>query len=263
MKAALTDKTLPYPSSWADIPNGDEIRQLISAELREASRKFFGYHLVRLGNLSSGIELVECPIKHKVNISRKLQANSAMVCASDELALAENSVDAFLLINELDFSSDPHQVLREVVRAIIPNGHLVVVGFNPFSLCGLFKYLPFQRRNVLHHARFFSLLRVKDWLQLLGFEITMVHHKVFSEVFFGRRLAPRSKWLKWCEQYFGWCAGLYIIEARKREIPLSLVKPKWHAKPKFSSVGATTASWYSQPIDDTSGRHVATQKSSS
>lgn len=239
MKAALTNITPPYPQSWQALPQGEAMRELIESSLREPSRKFFGYHLLRVGNLSAAIELPECPIKHRVNVSPKAGDGCSIMARSDRLPLAENSVDAVLLIHELDFARDPHQVLREACHCIIPNGHLIVAGFNPWSLCGLFKYLPFNRHNPLHKARFFSLPRSKDWLQLLGFEIVSVKCKVFSDVFLGRRFAPDSRWSKWCEKYLAWFAGVYIIEARKREIPLSLIKPKWHTKPKFAPVAAS------------------------
>lgn len=243
MKPALTERAPPYPHTWHNLPNGEAVHQIIEASLAESSRQYFGYHLLRVGSLSSAIELANCPIKHRVNLTRKNVHASSVVGQSDNLPFSENSIDACLLINELDFAKDPHQVLREVTRCIIPNGHLVVAGFNPWSLCGLFKYLPFNRYNILHQARFFSLARVKDWLQLLGFEVVTVRRKVFSELFLGRRLAPDSSWSNWCERYLGWLSGMYIIEARKREIPLSMIKPKWKTKPKFAAVGATTATW--------------------
>lgn len=229
---------------------GEALRDIVEATLAESSRQFFGYHLLRLGNLSSEITLAQCPIKHKFNLTRKTQDYSHVVGKPDSLPIAENSVDAILLAHELDFAKDPHQILREVVRTIIPNGHLVLVGFNPWSLCGLFKYLPFKRSNPLHQARFFSLTRTKDWLHLLGFEITSVRRSVFSELFLGRRLAPESNWLTWCEKYLGWLSAIYIIEARKREIPLSLIKPKWNTKAKFAPVGATTWRTGSMKVDN-------------
>lgn len=257
MKPALIEKSPIYPRSWQELPMGESMRNIIEKTLAESSRQFFGYHLLRLGNLSSAIELNDCQIKHRINLTRSANSNTSVVCKSSSLPIAENSIDAFLLIHELDFAKDPHQILREVVRTIIPNGHLVLVGFNPWSLCGLFKYLPFKRHNPLHKARFFSLTRTKDWLQLLGFEITSVRRSVFSELFFNRRLVPESSWINWCEKYFGWLCAVYIIQARKRDIPLSLIKPKWTAKPKFAAVGATwktgamqvDTSW---PVDDVS-----------
>jgi len=242
MKPALI-KTHPIkPESWNDLPLGNELKLLIEKEITEVSRKFFGYHLVRLGHLSSQIELSACPIKHQVNITSNVQTNTNLLGSSVDLPLSENCVDAFLLAHELDFAKDPHQILREVDRTIMPNGYVVISGFNPFSLCGLFKYLPVNKGSVLHDARFFSCARVKDWLQLLGFEIVDVRSLLFNELFLQRKLRESSKWSRWCHQYLPILTSMYVIIARKREIPLSMIKPKWKTSTKFSAVGASVRS---------------------
>jgi SAM-dependent methyltransferase len=239
MRPALIKNHPTKPELWQDLPLGDELRCLIEKEIAEVSRKFFGYHLVRLGHLSSQIELAACPIKHQINITSNSQTYTSLVATSDDLPLSDKSVDAFLLAHELDFSKDPHQILREVDRSIMPNGYLVITGFNPLSLCGLFKYLPINKGNILHEARFFSCARVKDWLQLLGFEIVDVKHLLFNELFLNRKLRASSKWDQWCHEYLPLLTSMYVIVARKREIPLSMIKPKWKAKTKFSTVGAS------------------------
>jgi SAM-dependent methyltransferase len=239
MRPALIKNHPTKPELWQDLPLGDELKRLIESEIAEVSRKFFGYHLVRLGNLSSQIELAACPIKHQVNITSKTQVYTSLVAVPDDLPVSENSVDAFLLAHELDFAKDPHQILREVDRTIMPNGYIIITGFNPLSLCGLLKYLPINKNNVLHDARFFSSARVKDWLQLLGFEIVDVKHLLFNELFLQRKLRAPSKWNQWCHEYLPLLTTMYVIVARKREIPLSLIKPKWKARAKFSTVGAS------------------------
>lgn len=239
MRPALIKNHPTKPELWQDLPLGDELKNLIETEIAEASRKFFGYHLIRLGHLSSQIELAACPIKHQINITSNSQTYTSLIATPDDLPVSEKSVDAFLLAHELDFSKDPHQILREVNRTIMPNGYLVITGFNPLSLCGLFKYLPINKGNILHEARFFSCARVKDWLQLLGFEMVDVKHLLFNELFLNRKLRAPSKWNQWCHQYLPLLTSMYVIVARKREIPLSLIKPKWKAKPKFSTVGAS------------------------
>ncbi|GAC18350.1 methyltransferase domain-containing protein [Paraglaciecola arctica] len=242
MRPALIKNHPTKPELWQDLPLGDELKSLIEREIAEVSRKFFGYHLVRLGHLSSQIELNSCPIKHQINITSNNQTYTSLVAMSDDLPVSENSVDAFLLAHELDFAKDPHQILREVDRTIMPNGYVVITGFNPLSLCGVFKYLPFNKGSVLHDARFFSCARVKDWLQLLGFEIVDVKHLLFNELFLQRKLRASSKWNQWCHQNLSMLTSMYVIVARKREIPLSLIKPKWKAKTKFSAVGASVRS---------------------
>jgi hypothetical protein len=239
MRPALIKKHPTQPQQWQDLPLGDDIKRLIESEISELSRKFFGYHLVRLGHLSSQIELTACPIKHQINITSNKQPYTSLIATPVDLPLSEKSVDAFLLAHELDFSKDPHQILREVDRTIMPNGYLVITGFNPLSLCGLFKYLPINKGNILHEARFFSSARVKDWLQLLGFEIVDVKHLLFNELFLQRKLRTSSKWNQWCHQYLPLLTTMYVIVARKREIPLSMIKPKWKANTKFSTVRAS------------------------
>lgn len=246
MRAALIKNHPRNPEQWQDLPLGEELKCLIEKEIAEVSRKFFGYHLVRLGHLSSQIELPACPIKHQINITINTQLYTSLVGTPTDLPVSENSVDAFLLAHELDFSRDPHQILREVDRTIMPNGYLVITGFNPFSLCGLFKYLPINKGNILHDARFFSCTRVKDWLQLLGFEIVDVKHLLFNELFLQRKLRASSKWNQWCHQYLPLLTSMYVIVARKREIPLSMIKPQWKAKAKFSTVGASARNGITQ-----------------
>ena len=237
MKPALIKNHPTKPELWQELPLGDELKHLIESEVAEVSRKIFGYHLVRLGNLSSQIELAACPIKHQINITSNKQDYTSLVATSDDLPVSENSIDAFLLAHELDFAKDPHQILREVDRTIMPNGYVIITGFNPLSLCGLFKYLPINKNNILHEARFFSSSRVKDWLQLLGFEIVDVKHLLFNELFLQRKLRANSKWNSWCHQYLFLFTTMYVVVARKREIPLSMIKAKRKVKTKFSTVG--------------------------
>ena len=239
MRPALIKNHPTKPELWQELPLGDELKHLIESEVAEVSRKIFGYHLVRLGNLSSQIELAACPIKHQINITSNKQDYTSLVATSDDLPMSENSIDAFLLAHELDFAKDPHQILREVDRTIMSNGYVIITGFNPLSLCGLFKYLPINKNNILHEARFFSSARVKDWLQLLGFEIVDVKHLLFNELFLQRKLRANSKWNSWCHQYLSLFTTMYVMVARKREIPLSIIKAKRKVKTKFSTVGVS------------------------
>jgi SAM-dependent methyltransferase len=246
MKPALSDKSLRYPQSWQDLPNGEVIKRGIEGQLSEVSRQFFGYHLVKLGTLSASLALPQLTIKHRVSqfrpehIGMEQEAVSQVIAKSSSLPYQENSVDTFILSHELDYSQDPHQVLREVDRCIIADGHLVITGFNPFSYAGLAKLLPIKTSNLLHDARFFPCLRVKDWLHLLGYEVIFERKLVFSELIFERKLDLESSLQKWMQKYIGFLGVVYVLVAKKREYPLSLIKPKWKKSvPKFSAVGAS------------------------
>ena len=52
----------------------------------------------------------------------------------------ENSLDLIVLPHALEFTDDPHLMLREAYRVIRPEGQIVIAGFNPFSLFGAKRY---------------------------------------------------------------------------------------------------------------------------
>ncbi|MCQ4062135.1 class I SAM-dependent methyltransferase, partial [Klebsiella pneumoniae] len=55
----------------------------------------------------------------------------------EELPFESQSLDMIVLPHVLEFSEDPHQLLREVERVLMPEGRVVITGFNPMSLWGL------------------------------------------------------------------------------------------------------------------------------
>ncbi|MBQ4830613.1 methyltransferase domain-containing protein [Alteromonas sp. CI.11.F.A3] len=164
-----------------------------------------------------------------------------IVGQSHQLPFSENSIDGFLLANELDFAQDPHEILREVDRVITQSGYVIISGFNPLSLAGIAKFLPVKRDNKLHDARFFTSYRIKDWLQLLGFEIVEQRQIMFSTLFFEQRWDYSKNIQHWLSAYLPWCSAMYVILARKRVMPMTAIRPKLQLKRQFSPVGAASA----------------------
>ena len=87
------------------------------------------------------------------------------------LPVASQTLDLLLLPHVLEFSAHPHQILREAERVLMPEGSLIISGFNPYSLWGLWRMLPYNDREYPWCGRFISLSRIKDWLALLGLEV--------------------------------------------------------------------------------------------
>lgn len=244
MKPALLKKTLPQPTHWSSLPQGAAQKRTVETAVNALSRQFFGYHLVKLGQLSSGLTLDQCPIKHQIQVSTTEHTalaakNSVIVGQPQELPFLENSIDAFILAHELDFAHDPHQILREVDRAIIHNGYVVIVGYQPLSLASLFRLMPAKYSGELKHARCFTTFRIKDWLSLLGFEVVKVEHYGFASLRFSGRLRFLCYLERPMRKYLPFLSSRYIMVAKKRVVPLSLIKPKWKPSPKFSPVGAS------------------------
>ena len=161
---------------------------------------------------------------------------TGVIADVDELPFYEHSVDACILSHCLEYHSDPHHILREAHRTLIPGGYIVITGFNPFSLCGLAQLLPFSRQKLPWTGRFFTPSRVKDWLNLLGFEIISDERFIYSSLARGNRLSRFAAWRSFGQQYLKPMGSVYLLVARKRVAPLTPIKPKWHARPQFSPV---------------------------
>ena len=73
----------------------------------------------------------------------------SLTCDFTELPFASHSLDLVVLPHVLEFSTDPHQVLREVERVLIPEGQVIICGFNPTSLWGCLLYTSPSPRDGL------------------------------------------------------------------------------------------------------------------
>jgi len=239
MKPALAFRKQRYPKSWEQLPNGDLILSEINKVLASWCPKFFGYHLLKIGALSGEVDCSESPIKHQVTISKRT-ANTSIIADIDDLPCLEHSVDVCLLSHVLEFTGDPHHVVREANRVLIPNGYLVITGFNPFSLAGLNRFIPYRRQKSPWNERFFSSMRVKDWLHLMGYEILADEHLIHSSLAGTIRTGKVTNfWKNFSRNYLPQLGSVYVIVAKKRVLPLTPIKPKWKLRPKFSPVKVT------------------------
>lgn len=164
---------------WYSSPLG---RQLADAELSILSDQLanvFGYHLMVIDPPWGHCTLSDNRIPHHV-IQSAVDGNDINVTAhTDSWPVVTDSLDAIVLPHTLELSHDPHQVLREADRCLIPDGHLVILGFNPRGLWGVRRFLTPRAGHMPWDSHFLALSRVKDWLALLGFD-TLQSHYLFN-----------------------------------------------------------------------------------
>lgn len=234
MKPARTYRQLDKPHSWQQLGNGKWVAELLQTRLDEWCPKFFGYHMLKLGGLSSELASAQCNIQHQVCLDEKNPLHNVIAHPFD-LPFAEKTFDVCLLAHQLDYCDDPHRLLREMDRVLINDGYVIISGFNPLSLTGIASLLPWRKNNLPWSGRMFTPYRVKDWLGVLNYEV--VHHESFAVI-------PATKYQTcwtWLENGCGgWLSGagsLYFIVARKRTYPLNPIKPNWQVKRRFSPVG--------------------------
>ena len=86
------------------------------------------------------------------------------------LPIASDSVDLVILMHHLSNTSEPHAVLREAFRILIPEGKLIIIDFNPMSLWGLRHFFQSWLERVPFKGHYFTARRIDDWMRLLGFD---------------------------------------------------------------------------------------------
>ncbi|PIJ48397.1 SAM-dependent methyltransferase [Erwinia sp. OLTSP20] len=246
MKPAKTRQIGTIPCSWSDMLWGEYYRDTLSVHLKPCLAKLYGFHLLKIGPLSTELETDDCPISHQVNVA--LQGDNIQVQADPlHLPFESKSVDACLLAHTLAWSHDPHRILREVDRVLIDDGWLILTGFNPISMLGLGKLLPGLHRRIPWNSRMFSQMRLLDWLGLLNYELVQRC---------GFQVLPWSQQGgKIISTHLPALGCLTILVARKRTLPLKLNPArKTPGKTQLRPVIGATRQYCQSDSDQASGR---------
>lgn len=212
---------------WLDTPIGAYLLAQEQVLFDEIVSDIFGFNALQLGFLQADL-LRDSRISFLVKAG---ETRGDFFCETQQLPIASNTMDLVLLPHTLDFSANPQQTLREVERILMPEGHVVVTGFNPLSAWGLRRFLSKRcaSSSALWYAHFLSVLRIKDWLNLLGFEVVSTRMACY-------KIPVQST--SWMQRFDGldsigarcWpmLGGVYCIVAKKRVLGMRVIKPNWN-----------------------------------
>jgi SAM-dependent methyltransferase len=227
---------------WYASPLGAELASQEAACLERMLRETFGYYLLQVGvNAGFADAVAASRIRHRILLppAAGFGAGGLRVAARPEqFPVAADSVDAVFLPHTLDFVGDPHQVLREAERVLIPEGRVVVIGFNALSLWGLRRMIPGGKRYLPWCAEFLTPYRVGDWLSLLGFDLEMQETVMFRPPW--RRTLRRqfSVVESLGGRFWPMLGGVYAIRAVKRVSTLTPLRPSWKTRRRLLPGGA-------------------------
>jgi len=142
------------------------------------------------------------------------------------LPIATASADLVLLPHVLEFSDNPHRILREVERVLVPEGHVIICGFNPWSLWGVRKARSAD--EFPWSASFINLPRMKDWLSLLGFEIAAGKLCCYVPPVNQERWLKRFNFMEAMgDRWWPFGGAIYFLQAVKRVPGMRVIIPAW------------------------------------
>jgi len=148
----------------------------------------------------------------------------------EQLPILSNCADLVLLPHVLEFSDNPHQVLREVARILMPEGHVIVSGFNPWSLWGARRVLGAERGEFPWRGQFIALPRMKDWMALLGIEIAGGRMCAYVPPVRSEKWLRRVDFLEAAgERWWPFGGGAYFLHGIKRVHGTRVITPHWNS----------------------------------
>jgi SAM-dependent methyltransferase len=219
---------------WYASPLGAELAAQEEACLHRMLSDTFGYYLLQVGlNGGFGDAVAASRIRHRILLPPFAGCGAPGLQAAarpEQFPVATDSVDAVFLPHTLDFAAEPHQVLREAERVLIPEGRVVVIGFNALSLWGLRRLIPRAKSRAPWCADFLTPYRVGDWLSLLGFDLEMQEMMMFRPPW-RRALGRRSSFVESLGgRFWPMFGGVYAIRAVKRVSTLTPLRPSWKTR---------------------------------
>jgi SAM-dependent methyltransferase len=239
----MEDPTIITLSDWFESPVGCYLLAWERAYLDLLTADIFGFNAVQIG-LPQIQALAASRMPHIWQTDNAVSENNKISLTHDfaELPFATQSMDLVVLPHVLEFSAQPHQVLREVERVLIPEGRVIICGFNPASLWGLRHALGrlSGRPYLPAHGELISLLRLKDWLQLLNMEVDKSRFGCYAMPFSSYR------WLNRCEfferagsRWWPYLGSVYVVQGIKRQKGMTLIGPVWRNSSRLVPKGVT------------------------
>lgn len=267
-------------AQWFACASGQYLQTWSQARCDHASANCFGWHALQLG-LPTWPLLRNCRVQqhwvaaahaeaclgnptplpntpHAPNVVDALATPHIPHIVLDWAALpfAEASIDLIVLPYALEASGNPHAALREAARVLVPEGHLLILGFNPASLWGLQhkkqallqrfartptsatptwqRQLPFAQAHPLMAGppptgpHWVPYHRLRDWLQLLGFEISAGRFGCYRPIVRSEQWFNRLQWLEAAgDRWWPFLGGVYFLHVIKRVHGARLLRPGW------------------------------------
>ena len=238
---------------WLQTPPGRYLLAWEQQHLDAAVADLFGFHALQLG-LPELEALRANRMPHRWIATEEARPNAhalpteavppislkpaypavALHCEFDALPFDTGSLDLVVLPHALELARDPHQALREVDRVLVPEGRVVIVGFNPTSLWGLRQRLGRVRRCVSsgpdhdlflpRAGEFIGYRRLRDWLRLLSFEVEAGRFGCYRPPVASESWLTRYGWMDGVgERWWPVFGAVYFVVAVKRVRGMRLV----------------------------------------
>lgn len=212
-------------AQWFGTAQGRYVLDWERTQFDLATEDVFGYRAAQAG--LPGVDFLRhnrIPFRFVL----ALEPGAAVTADALQLPLGAQSIDLLVLPHVLEFHNHPDQVLREAERVLRPEGQLVISGFNTLSLWRLRQLFAPRAAGAPWDARFVGLLKLREWLRLLGFELNGGKFGCYAPPFASADWLARAAFLEQAGgRWWPHLGGVYVVRAVKRVHGMRLVTPAW------------------------------------
>jgi SAM-dependent methyltransferase len=242
-------------AGWLATPPGQYLLAWEQAQLDRVVADLFGFHALQLD-----IEELDALRTNRMP-HRWLAAGGAGVsravslhCDTDALPFPERSRDLVVLPQTRELARDPHLTLAEVERVLVPEGRVVILGFNPASLWGLRQRCGRLRQRLGGNGPLFlprpgdfiGYWRLRDWLRLLSFEVEGGRFGGYRPPLRSERWLARYAWMDHTgDRWWPVLGAIYMLVAVKRMRGMRLVGLAPRERAKTQAAPAVVANRHS------------------
>src|SRR5512139_3511186 len=201
-------------AGWFETPLGQHLLFREQRYFDNAVSDVFGFNAVQVG-----LPQIDFLRNSRIPLRVTCAVEAPAQVLSDPMFLPfeSGSLDLLLLPHVLEFSANPHQVLREAERVLRPEGRLVLA-----------RRLQGSERGYPWNGSFLNISRVKDWMALLGLEVAAGSMCCY------RPPVNRLKWLRRLrfmepagDRWWAMGGGVYFLQAVKRVPGMHIILPQW------------------------------------
>lgn len=240
---------------WYRSVPGLNAAQGVRLAVAEMSSQVFGYYALQLGDLSQQYNLLEdSRISNCFTLASAASENADLVADASALPVEFDNIDLVVASHVLDCTSDPHQVLREIERVLVPEGHCILISYNPFSWRGLrlcWKRLYKQEAIPTVYTSF----RLKDWFTVLGFEVLEIRTTGFRERVSENKWLQRFDFLQTLLAHYRRLFGnVRLLHVRKKVSKMTPIRPSLRTKPLLKPGMAVNSSGVGKSMNKTSNQ---------
>lgn len=219
----------PQLRDWYAGPLGSAVLDTVETKLEDILPEIFGYQGLQVGQISPGKNLLaSAGLYRRVVVDSESDVDNVQISGElEHLPISSNCVNLVFYPHSLEFCENPHGALREADRVLTADGHLLILGINPYSMFGIARAVGGLRNSVPWCGRTYSRSRLTDWLSVLGFRTIKVETVFLRPPVARRRILKGARHIERAQPVAGFVGGIYLIHARKVSTTLTRVRPQW------------------------------------